>query len=839
MTRIEIDALRDAGRCPDCTAELPAEPVSCPNCALPLRGPLVDRLWRLSQQAAHALEQRQSVLEALRGGTESVPGVPSPETWQPRREPEPAHRESVTPRQIQHLLLGLGVLLLAVAALIFVVVAWSRIDIGGRTAILAGVTVSAAAGAVVAHRRELVATAEALAVLTVGLLLLDAFGAHAYGFAGADDIPADSWWAGVFAALAALAYAARRAIPLETARWVAALAVQLPVPILYDRLGVVGASSALVLQGTAALAMVGRRGPLPAWLGSGALAWLAGGLGLVVLAYGFADERSVDRGAATALLALAAVCAGTLAWDRRAIGWLGVPAAAAATAAMLAAGHSWLERSLDHDVATAAAVALLVVASALLAAVQDEALDETWRRLRLGPLAVLAAAAALATLDVAEPIGEALAGALHHLGGPWEFTLDADALERLGQPWEFHRAVGFTVVLLTAAAALLAYRLRGTPAGSAAVGAAAFGAVASALIVPIALRAPYLAAVLGLVLLGAAMLHGASRLLPTEEKPWDAAGRRLCAALFLAGSAAIAIGVAWSLASRGATAWALATLAAAAVGLRMAGGPAARPRATGLAAVAVVAEAGVLARIAGAGIPAAGTTAIAAAGLLAIAARALPSRFERIALEASCVLGAVCAVPTLGEDSRWAAVALLIAGVAAAVVAMDPARREVGWLSGVLLTGSSWVRLAAADVSTPEAYTLPPAVALLIVGSVMHVKNRELSSWRTFGPGLALAFVPSLLATLDDEDFTRALLLGVAALCVLLVGVSAKLQAPLALGGAMLAVDAVVQIAPYADAVPRWVSIGAAGILLLGLGATFERRLRDVRQLAVRFADLG
>ena len=39
--------------------------------------------------------------------------------------------------------------------------------------------------------------------------------------------------------------------------------------------------------------------------------------------------------------------------------------------------------------------------------------------------------------------------------------------------------------------------------------------------------------------------------------------------------------------------------------------------------------------------------------------------------------------------------------------------------------------------------------------------------------------------------------------------------------------------APYVgDAVPRWVLIGGAGALLIAVGATWERRLAEARQLA-------
>lgn len=66
-------ALRDPSKCPDWAGVLSPEPVTCPACGLPLPGPLVEQLRRLSQQAAYALEQRQSVIAALRGRTAPVP----------------------------------------------------------------------------------------------------------------------------------------------------------------------------------------------------------------------------------------------------------------------------------------------------------------------------------------------------------------------------------------------------------------------------------------------------------------------------------------------------------------------------------------------------------------------------------------------------------------------------------------------------------------------------------------------------------------------------------------------------------------------------------------------
>jgi hypothetical protein len=94
--------------------------------------------------------------------------------------------------------------------------------------------------------------------------------------------------------------------------------------------------------------------------------------------------------------------------------------------------------------------------------------------------------------------------------------------------------------------------------------------------------------------------------------------------------------------------------------------------------------------------------------------------------------------------------------------------------------------------------------------------------------------VPSLAAAWGDPGWTRPLLLGTAALLLTLVGARRRLQAPLVLGGSVLTLDTLHELAPYlvqvTDALPRWVPPALAGLLLLALGATYEQRLRNVRK---------
>jgi hypothetical protein len=79
----------------------------------------------------------------------------------------------------------------------------------------------------------------------------------------------------------------------------------------------------------------------------------------------------------------------------------------------------------------------------------------------------------------------------------------------------------------------------------------------------------------------------------------------------------------------------------------------------------------------------------------------------------------------------------------------------------------------------------------------------------------------------------RSLLLGLGCLVLVLLGARLGWTAPLVIGSLAGSVLVLRLAAPYvADAVPRWVLIGAAGALLLAVGATWERRLDDARQLA-------
>ena len=303
--------------------------------------------------------------------------------------------------------------------------------------------------------------------------------------------------------------------------------------------------------------------------------------------------------------------------------------------------------------------------------------------------------------------------------------------------------------------------------------------------------------------------------------------------------------------------WSLALLAVVALSVAAAYAVAARTEsrhafwsplhtaAVSVATVATVLDAGTVAAWRSVSASGCGLAASVAAGAL-LGLTAVPLRTARPVRGTVQVVAGAAALPALGlaaGDRNLLWVALLAVGVGVALVATTPERRQAGWVSGLLLAASSWVRLALADVTAPEAYTVPSGVALLVVGFVRRRKEPAYGSWRAYGSGLALVLVPSLLRAVTDAGDLRPLLLALAALLVLALGVRYRLQAPLALGALVLGIDAVVQLAPYLvalyEAVPRWVAIGLIGLALLGAGATYEQRVRDLRRVRRGVAGLG
>jgi hypothetical protein len=217
-----------------------------------------------------------------------------------------------------------------------------------------------------------------------------------------------------------------------------------------------------------------------------------------------------------------------------------------------------------------------------------------------------------------------------------------------------------------------------------------------------------------------------------------------------------------------------------------------------------------------------------------LAARAADAR-TTVAVEATGAVAGLLAVGLAVTDAATLSLVLSLSAVIAAGTAVRADRRPVAHAATALFALAAWVRLVGWGVTAPEAYTLPVTVPTLVVGALRRRRDPRASSWVAYGPGLAVTLVPSLVAAWADGHTTRPWLLGAAALLVTLLGARHRLRAPLLLGGGVLVLDALHELAPWlaqvADALPRWVPPALAGLLLLAVGATYERRLRDVRRV--------
>jgi hypothetical protein len=211
----------------------------------------------------------------------------------------------------------------------------------------------------------------------------------------------------------------------------------------------------------------------------------------------------------------------------------------------------------------------------------------------------------------------------------------------------------------------------------------------------------------------------------------------------------------------------------------------------------------------------------------------LPRVDLQVAAVAAVAVSATVAVPHAVDPSVSLAVHLTLAGALVITSSLlHPHQRALAWPGGLLLAAATWVRLYDVGVQAPEPYTLPTAVALVVVGLHRMHRDPELDTVPALFPGLGLAIVPSLLWALVDPLSARAAAVGLAALVLLLGGTVLRWTAPVLVGWLAGAAIVLRELAPYAAQWPQWVLIGSAGTVLFAAGITWEARLRDLRQAA-------
>jgi len=211
---------------------------------------------------------------------------------------------------------------------------------------------------------------------------------------------------------------------------------------------------------------------------------------------------------------------------------------------------------------------------------------------------------------------------------------------------------------------------------------------------------------------------------------------------------------------------------------------------------------------------------------------------EEWAAAGSGAVAGLAAAATSGAVGAWGQVAiqLSIAGVAAGAYAVVSSRRWVGVVAVADLVAASWIAVGGAGVETPEAYTLPAAIGLLVI-ALPRLRGGA-PSWAAEGAAAGVALVPSALVVVAEPTALRLVLVVAAAAVLTVAGTLLHRQAPFVIGSGVLLLVAVGRLGPYAPLLPRWVTLGTAGLLLLVVGATYERRRQQAREAVAWVAQM-
>ncbi len=786
------------GQCPECAAPLAATALACAQCHLPLNVPAAAALWHHLIQAdiqLGELQQLRAVAQTPRASP--PPSTPPLPTWVPDQ-----HRPSEA--SVPKILLGLGASLLIIAAIIFMAFAWPRLGIGGKTTILLGLTLAAGGLAQQCATRKLPIATEAVLCLFFGLFVLDIVGANSSG-----------WWGslspatlGLVCALAVAALGFLLTVYRGEHQWrtpqVCSAGALWLAPIgaveLTDRQAVVFGSACLLIFGLAwAARRLQHKSLARLYLAAASFWWLV----QVADALNSALAHSMPReffgqgygwllvGAATTSLAP------TLYW-RQSRPWpsvfLGVSATLLSLLVVLPAGtlSNTAQVLLQSVVAVAWAVTICLI-------------PRGWQWGARIPLYLLAMwPLALWIKQLSQSLPSLVTIPLWSRDFSDQLPARADSAQPLLLPF-------LAAVLIGIGLALLRDRIRILDFS---VPLAAI--VALHFLVTFALR-PMPVALITLALMSA----GTSILWWTLRHREAAKPARSMAIVICAGYGCLAAITASASVSLTALTMTWFTAVFTSLGWR---GPSSAARTLGQLlgpssfALAMWSVGEIIELPLG----------WRACFCLALLGMALLRR-PLVVLELSILLWAVIGLNAVLSSAQWTAAYLTIAATILGLSALiHPARRQLGWASGAVLTMALWIQLATSEITTPEAYSLPSACALLILGGFRLRQGS--GSWGALGPGLSLALgPPSLLVLTTGALSVRGLVLGLAGSGLILAGAHWRLTAPLTVGAAVSALAAIRAIGPYTSQLPPWAIIAAIGIGLSFFGITWETRVQQAR----------
>ena len=184
-----------------------------------------------------------------------------------------------------------------------------------------------------------------------------------------------------------------------------------------------------------------------------------------------------------------------------------------------------------------------------------------------------------------------------------------------------------------------------------------------------------------------------------------------------------------------------------------------------------------------------------------------------------------------------AVVALFSAVHVAGLMGRLPFDASTGVVAIVFAGVVGIVAVGGATVDAVEWVSVPIAVALLVTGGSRLARTPALRSWPALGAGLGVLLVPSLLATMVDRPVWRLVAIGVVALAVFVLGFVRRLQAAFLIGGVVALVHGIATFSPQLRDVYQltewWVWAGAGGVVIIVLGARYERSLNSAKSIVL------
>jgi hypothetical protein len=815
----------------------------CPWCGLELRGSeaaelrlLTARLGEVDRELFEVGERRARLAAELaahrwnasRGATRSQPARPRSAEELAPHAPAPRSPEWSVDR-VRSVLLWVGAALLAASALTFTAVAWTHLGDAGRALLLVAVTALSVGAALVLSRR-LPATAEAFTALSIALALIDWQALRRAGVSGG--ISGSAWWAIGSLVVSALALVLGTAVGERTTR--VAVALLLPFSLELTIGTVTGA------QWSAALGFA---------LIAGATAW----------AWSRLRARPVDAPVRAALMVhvvaswcFAAILVLVATLQVHTLVQALVPAAVVLMLAF--APIALLRRDMDPGsfellatlVCAAPVGALIVVASTTLG---DQAML-AWATV-VGATAIVIAPslprrwtrpACMVGLAFGAPgLVYAGTGALTAIFGPlawlreaWTGSLAAPARAVFAGPrstavWHFHAPAPVALVasMLAIAAVGPVRRRRALVSSSSAwAGVVALAALTLCLEPVVAGVSAGVACAVATVVLSALFLSAAVLDRSRRQDAGVALLLALLPAIAATGWAALTPAASIVVLAVSCAVFVVCTAVASSDAMRGAFGTFAGATAISLAGVATAAS--------GRAPATAGFATVIAAGVVvSVGAHGRWRAPEGLALEIVGAAGLAVGTAIAAQQTRWLAGALTAIVPLLLVAGLRRERTHVYAITaGGAAVGATWAWLAAAHVTVAEAYTAPAAAVALGVG-FLQWRRGPARSWFALGPAIVSGLGPTLVIGIARDDMTRTVLASLMALAVVGFGAGKRLQAPLVLGSVALLALAVDTLGPTVARLPRWLSLAVVGVLLMWLGATFEKR-RDRAKRATR-----